>query len=301
MDELSEELSREFFGKFIRDMHFLLTYELHFLVKVIREAYPELLSEEMLAHFDNLPYFLHHPVKESHGMFFVKNRYIEVREDDTGEIHFEMDKALAVYVVEDLKDLIDESVENDVLLYFLTALSNLYGCFSVQQFLRVWDRYNRRPLSGEKVIRICQHFNRQKYPFRYEQDYIVHEILRTVELEEMLELVAEKPYYCPTADEISLYTSGIIDKTAEAYIRMADYLHNHPGGLNPENLEGLIENIGYALKYNSSYANIRKILELMAYRFEDDRVEQVFSEIIRYSTVNTRKWINRGFMDVEVE
>jgi hypothetical protein len=300
MDKGRVVFSEELFDKFVQDTHFLLTYELHFLMKVMRENYPELLSQELCSYFDSLPYFSNRQVKESHGLFFVKHFYVRVEEAEKGDRTFKLHKRFADYIVSKLKDIVDEAVENDVLLYFLTSLTNLYGCLSTEQFLIVWHRYNKIAVSEEKVIQICQHLSKQKYPFRYEKTYIVQEMLRPNELEEMLSYVEGKPYYLPTAEEVGLYTAGIIERTAEAYIRMVDYLSNHPGGLEQSNLNQLIENIAYALKFNSDFKNILRVFDLMNYKFDEDDDQKVLEGIIDFSRKNTRKWINRGFTDLEM-
>jgi hypothetical protein len=194
-----------------------------------------------------------------------------------------------------VNELALKSIINEKLDFFMTALANLYGCYSLAQFLHIWNKYNQKnEMTEEQAISFCNEMNKRMVHYWFNGNFIVHRLINEQELDELLEKTSNKPYYTPTMDEIQIYANNLIDETSQAYKKIEDFFKKNQGGLKPKATEELIFRMATAFKFNSKPTDLFKIINGMHYNFENKKILADFNDMLNFSANNTQKWVNRG-------
>jgi len=294
-EEISESIGNILLDHFKADTEFFLLTDLYFYASIIVNYFQKWYSEEDIDFLQSILNTANYSIQHYDGQMLFDKGYLAVLTDKDNKERIVMHSHLTEYFLDDIKEIVEHCIINEKTIDYLTALSNLYGCFTVEPFLTVWELYSKEERwTKEKMVNFCNRMNERIITCWYNGQYIINPMIKEEELDELLEQTADKPYYTPTENEIKIYTHNLIDKSTKAYQKMTSYFKKHKSGLKPRAIRELTSRLALAFKFNSKPDDIMKILNSMDYKFKNEKDREAFTEMIEFCTNNTRKWIHRG-------
>ena len=298
--EITETLTEILLANFMIDTHFFLLTDLFFYASIIVNYFKEWYNKEKIDLLQDLLQNGKYTIDHEDGQMLFDKGYLVLLTDKNKEERIMMHSPLTEYFLNNIFEIVEHCLIKDKTNDYLIALANIYGCFSIEQFLKIWRLYGKEDdwmkfqWTDEKIAEFCTRMQEREPHYWYNGQYIIHPMIKEEELDELLEQTANKPYYMPTHSEIQVYTDNLIDKSTKAYQKMASYFKKHKGGLKPQAIKELTSTIAQALKFNSKSDDIIKILNSMDYTFRNEKDRKAFNEMIDYCSNNTRKWVHRG-------
>lgn len=298
---IAEKISDILMDNFILDSDVFLLPDVYFYISVIVKYYRDSYEEELIETLEDILQRGNYKYIHEDGEPFFEKGYLVLKTDQNDQTRIIMHKPLNEDFLSNVHEIVQQAIINDKVDLYLTALTNLYGALSLDQFLHIWNKYNPQDqISKNRLIFFCIKMRDFAIDYWYKANFIVHHRLDDEKLDELMSQAWKKPYYTPTTEEINIYADGLFDQTAEAFQKMANFFKKNRGGLKPKATEELIYKIADAFKFNSHPTNIFKILNSMRYNFKNDKTLKEFNDMINFSSNNTRKWVNRGFTPKEL-
>ena len=195
---------------------------------------------------------------------------------------------------------LEYQVEQSTRLYmYATALVQLYGIYTVEQFLEVWNSHQEEALSfDEASMYFYMIYDRQNY-FGYDYEYVVADYFQDNEGYQLLEKVKDKPYYMPTKSEIEAYSQGSFDETSPHYQNLKKFINSY-GCMAEIKVEGLVGEIAHACVMDQPFQEVMGLLKAYDLVVNNEEDMRIFEDL--YAAVNnhTRKLILRGFTLAEL-
>jgi len=294
-EEIAESISNILLDHFKADTEFFLLTDLYFYASIIVDYFKDWYKKEDIDFLQNVINTGKNTIKNEDGQMLFDKGYLAITTDIDNKERIVMHSHLTEYYLDNIKEIVEHCIINEKTIDYLTALAKLYGCFTVEPFLKVWNLYSKEERwTKDKIVEFCNRMKERVTPYWYNGQYIIHPMIKEEELDELLEQTANKPYYTPTENEINIYTSNLIDKSTKAYQKMASYFKKHKNGLKPQAITELTSRLALALKFNSKPDDIMKILNSMDYQFKNEKDREAFNEMIEFCMNNTRKWVTRG-------
>jgi len=294
-EEIVDEVGNVLEEHFKHDMDYFLICDYLFYTSIIVNYYADWYENDMIEYLKEDPLSKSYKLKHKDGQMLFQRGYILLITGRDKQQHIILHKPLNDILLSNVDEAALKAVNNEKVDFFMTALANLYGCYSLTQFLHIWNKYNQKEKMAEKkAVDFCKEMNKREVHYWFDGEYIVHRLISEFEVDELLEQTANKPYYTPTMDEIEIYAHQLIDETTPAYKQLAAFFNTYKGGLNPKATEEMIFRMATAFKFNSGPSDLFKILNSMHYNFEGEKTLAEFNDMLNYSNNNIRKWVNRG-------
>ena len=298
--EIIETLSVILPSNFMTDTRFFLLNDLFFYASITANYFKDWYDKEKIELLQTLLHNGKYTLDHEDGQMLFEKGYLVILMGKDKKERIMMLSPLTDYFLDRIKEIIKQCLINENTTDYLTALSNIYGCFTIEQFLKIWELYGEKKDGlghrwiKEKIVEFCNKMQNREDLYWYNGQYIIHPMIKEEELDELLEQAANKPYYIPTEKEIQIYTDNLIDKSTKAYQKMASYFKKHKNGLKPKAIRELTSRLALALKFNSKHDDFMKILNSMDYKFKNEKDRETFNEMIEFCSNNTRKWVYRG-------
>lgn len=198
--ETVKSLVTQIVMNFPQDLFYIPPRELEFLIKVMAVDF------EAVDYIDKQDcYFIH-----SLGYLYL----YDFNEKIYPVVPKEIRKIYEGFPQSELKDDAKESAE---LYMYATALTQLYGIYTVDQFLEVWNSHHEEQLSFDDAsFYFYMTYDRQNY-YEYDYEYVIAKHFQGNEGYELFEKMKDKPYYIPTKDEVKRYSQEIPDNISPDY------------------------------------------------------------------------------------
>jgi len=292
---IAEAISSILMENFILDSDFFLLPDVYFYISVIVKYYWDSYDQDLIDSLENILQKGNYLYIYEDGEPFFEKGYLVLKTDRNNQTSIIMHEPLNEDFLSNVHEIVQQAIINDQLDLYLTALTNLYGALSLDQFLHIWNKYNPQDkIDKMRLISFCIKMRDIAIDYWYKANFIVHHRLNDKKLDELMAMTWKKPYYTPTIEEINIYADGLFDQTAEAFQKMANFFKKNRGGLKPEDTEDLIYKMATAIKFDFRPTDIFKILKNMHYNFKNDKVLKDFNDMLNFSSNNTRKWVTRG-------
>jgi hypothetical protein len=292
---IAEAISNILMENFIIDSDFFLLPDVYFYISVIVKYYRDSYEEELIETLEDILQRGNYQYIHEDGDPFFEKGYLVLKTDRNDQTRIIMHEPLNEDFLSNVHEIVQQAIINDKVDLYLTALTNLYGTLSMDQFLHIWNKYNPQDkIDKNRLIFFCVKMREIAIDYWYEGNFIVHHSLDDEKLDELRAMTWKKPYYTPTIEEINIYADGLFDRTAEAFQKMARFFKKNRGGLKTKATEELIYKMAAAFKFDSRPTDIFKILKSMHYNFKNDKTLAEFNDMINFSSNNTRKWVTRG-------
>src|SRR5690606_6751683 len=141
-----------------------------------------------------------------HGYLYV--------EEEGGKFH----PFLADEVKEAVKELVENekfqqaTAENLEFSKYLTALIHLYGVYSVDQYVKVWNEHHTEAITEETASAVIARLADWDVQFTFEEELVTSVLFEAEEIDkEGLKRILHVDYYMPTTEDIDYYENYWVD------------------------------------------------------------------------------------------
>lgn len=277
MIELFEEI---LFKNIEKDSQYITNEEKDIIAKIIKGERISGLEMEKTRSFKDLGYiywFYHKGEIQIVCPSEIGNRYMATYEDN------------------------EEIVKiNNKILDYANALQHIYGIYEVEQFLVVWNRYNKEKLDKEYLDEFMNRLGKGQSYFWLNGPYIVSDYFFDVEdYERFLESSVGKEYYMPTEKEIGYYMKEEFDINNIYYKNILRYFEKQDS-LNLVQLDDLMLSIEVSCTLNKPFQEIINEINDLGFKFKNVNELNVFIKDYINLSNNTRKWELKGYKPVEL-
>ena len=192
---------------FSEDLFYIPPRELKFISQLLKTDFP------VIIHIDE------RDCNYLHALGYVYLYYYN------GQVYPVVPKELRKIYKEIPKKAMDYDIKLNKELYtYAAALTQLYGIYTVEYFIEVWNLHHEDPeyfLDFEEAsMYFYMMYDRQNY-FNYDYQYVVANYPRGNDLYKLLDLVKDKPYPIPTKDEIELYSKEKLSIESPYYKKLS--------------------------------------------------------------------------------
>lgn len=294
----------------IADKHAIKVYKSHTKTKMA-----ESMKEKML---ENLPYLLSSMDSNSQGTL---EKVFSFKEDET--IFDVLDaKPLAtlaeygyLYVEEEggkfqpfLADEVKEAVETlahnkeyksnsaqyKEFSMYLTALIHLYGMYTVEQFVKVWNEHHSDAITEEKAKEVFTHLADWDIQFVFSENLITSVLFDAEGIDqESLKRILHVAYYMPTKKDIQYYEDRWINAESLQYLNMKNYIASKE--LDETKTNVVLYTIVEGAVIGKSGEKLYQDLTKRGFAFETKEEVMDFVELFKELREHSRTWHNHGF------
>lgn len=192
-----------------------------------------------------------------------------------------------------------------LVLEYVQALTNLYGVFTLDQLLAIYNEQNASdPLSEQELTAYVEQFLSRQQKFVMESGYLMYGGLAAEEsdegeLERLLEQIQDKPHYVPDKNELLKYADDGYFEITSQLEEMKKYILAHLTN-DVELADYLIDDIQFACSMELPIQQVINEFERRNLVFKDAKqVEQVVHLLTEVRN-NTRIWSNCGHTPSEL-
>ncbi len=184
---------------------------------------------------------------------------------------------------------------------YISALTNLYGVFSREKLIEIFNHYNKQKLDMDEFSEIYENLCSREQTF-YEYDkYIVDDYFdedNFDELEGLLEKTYGLPYYFPSEKIISLYAQDRFEMTPQLKA-LRDFAANNMCS-DEQMVEYLVDDVELLCSMEEPVKNIINEFERRGIYFKDMEQFKLAMALISDVYDHVRTWSNRGHTYAEI-
>lgn len=184
---------------------------------------------------------------------------------------------------------------NQELCAYAGALSNLYGAYSPEQFVVVWNQHHKSKITEEQAAHsLSEMLYFQEYYWLDEGLIVSDSVISDDELDELLSETEDMPYYMPTKSIIAQYADeGIYDESRPELQKMTAFLKTVVPDDVPRRDDLELEII-YCCKEEMHSSLVAEMLARYRFPLEDSQAVETFNRLYQSLFENTRLWTLRG-------
>lgn len=294
----------------IADKHTIKVYKSHTKSKMA-----ESMKEKML---ENLPHLLSSMDNNSQGtlekvLSFKENEtifdvldakplatlaeygYLYVEEED-GEFH--------PFLADEVKEAVENLAHNEgytvksakyqEFSMYVTALIHLYGMYTVEQFVKVWNEHHTDTITEENAHAAIAQLADWDIQFVL-NDHLITSVLFDAEgiEQESLERILHVAYYMPTKEDVQYYEDHWVDADSLQYLNMKNYIMNKELDEDKKNiaLYTMVEGAVIGKSGEKLYQDLTK----RGFSFDSKEEVMEFVELFKEMREHSRTWHNHGF------
>ncbi len=212
------------------------------------------------------------------------------------------DHVKATFETIEMNDLEDEKAQYDQVYLYMRAFVNLYGVCELDEAIKMYNEATQAELSFNDAVDVL----RCKATFLPHVQAIANVLVCDSLISEQDEslvfelrnLVADKPYYMPTKEEIELYGTGQIDWTPQL-LKVKSFMMEQ-FKIDEAKADELVQIIFelFPYQYETKYAIM--VLEQHGIVSQSFDVSQQFVQLVKDAYTHARLWENRGFKLAEI-
>lgn len=189
---------------------------------------------------------------------------------------------------------------NQRLFTYTLALINLYGVYRVEQLVDVWNMYNKDKITVEDARKYIDAMEKRQGDFWYDKGYVVSRLIE--DEKQYLGLIKNSsrfPYFLPTKSDIAFYSNNEQSMSSTYFKKIEEFIRSK-NALDDNDIDDLLYGIFGACQLDLPFEIIVDMLKDSGIEFTDEDEINEFIRMLRVASNNTRKWILRGHMPLEL-
>ncbi|MNI01079.1 hypothetical protein D3C73_539060 [compost metagenome] len=189
-----------------------------------------------------------------------------------------------------------------LVLDYIHALTNLYGFFTADKLLGIFNEQNAtEPLSEQELEAYLEQFLSRQQKFDIESGYIMELGLADEEgeLERLLDQTQGKPYYVPNKSELLKYADDAYFEITPQLEELKKYILTHLNN-DEEMVDYLIDDIQLACSMELPLQQVFYEFERRNMEFEDVKQVEKVVHLLTEVHNHTRVWSNCGHTPSEL-
>ena len=299
-EELVEKINEVLVEDFEHDCQYLLPNEIFYIMDLylqFEKKNPTKINSIFQSILNNYKY----EKDEADGDYLVQMGYFQIQREGDQHTWLLPYPSIIVSFVSNAVVLLEKSFENQKMLDYVIALSNIYGWYSYDQFIHIWNLYNENKITEDFADIFLE-----KMEMKNAQIWIKDQIIisGTIPAEEYKFLAGTRenlPWYTPSEEMIKKNIDAHVDKHTEAYKALKAFFTKNKGSIKTNReIELIIFHLMLELKFNNLPSAAYDILEEYNYVFKDDETGTRFLKMYLDLLNNSRKWVLKGFTPIEV-
>ncbi|MCK9286172.1 MAG: hypothetical protein PHP38_08270 [Sphaerochaetaceae bacterium] len=177
---------------------------------------------------------------------------------------------------------------------YAVSLTNLYGVLDIDQFAKVWNRYESELLTPAQIGDEMGFLAFTWYAFWYSDELIISSYFDSEEmLAQFMAKVHDIPYYVPTKDELREYFSDPYNDRSPAVREMREFLSGYDLPAK-EDIDDLLADLADVCIADSGMDNALDLLQQYGVLFRDYEDATKFTQLYTELDSQSRKWNLRG-------
>ena len=185
---------------------------------------------------------------------------------------------------------------------YIKALCNFYGAFEPEQFINIFNTFNRDSTDLAEFNKIYQKLILKRQDFFNHGKYILGEYFGNVSYDEMdsfVEKIKDKPYYIPGKEELLKRSDDYHFEMTLKLTALKDYILNNMCK-NEEIVDSLIKNIELLCFTEHPLYEVIYEFKRNGLLFESTKQLNILISLLTDVYNNTRRWGNRGYTAKEI-
>lgn len=187
-----------------------------------------------------------------------------------------------------------ESAEYQEFSMYLTALIHLYGMYTLEQFVKVWNEHHNDAITEENASEVIAHLADWDIQFVLNEKLISSVLFDAEGIEqESMKRILHVAYYMPTKEDIQYYENHWIDADSLQYLNMKNYIASKELDETKKNvvLYTIVEGAVIGKSGEKLYQDLTK----RGFSFETKEEVMDFVELFKELREHSRTWHNHGF------
>jgi hypothetical protein len=281
-EEIAKSLEEMILKNFVRDLEYFQTNEIKFLKKICEQNFKEIETARYKDY--NSLLFLGY-------MFFIEGPNIT---------YAVIPDELAQKLPDVLNDKFWEKLKKNQKIYkYLVALVNLYGVFHIDQFLKIWNLYEKDEITLDDILHYLDMIDYKQSYFWSDRVFVISDYFEEGEYVEHLDLVGEREYYSPSKEEVDFYFKREVYDRTPYYKKLKEFL-KEKAMFSGVKVENLADNLLNDCSLDTKPIEMLKTINEAGFEAENiEDMNELLKLIINLSN-NTRKWILRGYTSREL-
>lgn len=294
----------------IADKHTIKVYKSHTKTKMA-----ESMKEKML---ENLPHLLSSMDNNSQGTL---KKVLSFKENETifdvldakplaalaeyGYLYVEeADGEFQPFLADEVKEIVESLEDNEEYTVeaakyqefsmYVTALLHLYGMYTVEQFVKVWNEHHSEAITEESASEFITHLADWDIQFIFNENLITSVLFDAEGIEqESLKRILHIAYFMPTKEDVQYYEDHWINADSLQYLNMKNFLARKEFGEDTKNiaLYTIVEGAVIGKSGEKLYQDLTK----RGFSFDSKEEVMEFVELFKELREHSRTWHNHGF------
>lgn len=299
-EELAEKINEVLVQEFEHDCEYLLPHEIFYFMKLFIEFEGEKTSKINLL-FQSILDDYKYEKDETDGDYLVQMGYFQILRDSDQHIWLLPYPSIIISFTSNFTQLFEQSFENQKMLDYLIALSNIYGWYSYDQFIHIWNLYNENKITEDDADIFIEKMELKNAETWNEDNTIISDSVSIDDYPYLADTRPNLPWYTPSKEMIEKNIDSHVDKHSEAYKALKAFFTKNRGTIKTnKEIELIIFDLMLEMKFDGYPSAAYDILEEYNYIFEDEESVTQFLKMYMELSNNTRKWVLKGFTPLEV-
>lgn len=217
---------------------------------------------------------------------------------------YEEDDTFEPYLANEVKEAVQTLSENETYKEFaekhqefasyVSALLHLYGLYTTERFVKVWNSHHSEELTEEEAADIITRLNEWNFQYTFKND-LVESILFDVEAidREGLKRNLNVAYYEPTKEDIRYYDNHWLDADSLQYLNMKNYVAGKD--LDEFRKNSVLYSIVEAAVIGKTGEKLYQDMTKNGFSFADKPDVDTFISLFNELRKNSRTWHSHGF------
>src|SRR6056297_4348951 len=294
-EELVEKINKVLLQEFEHDCEYLLPQEIFYIMDLYLQ-FEKKNPTKINSIFQSILSDYNYEKDEIDGDYLVQMGYFQIKRKGDQQFWLVPYPTIMDSFVSNFMSLLKKSFENQKMLDYVIALSNIYGWYSYDQFIHIWNLYNENKITSEFADIFLEKMD-MKNSFIWIKDEIVINIAIPVEDYQFLAGTRNTvPWYTPSEEMIEKNKNFLVNEKTEAYKALKAFFTKNRGSIKTNReIELFIFQLLLEMKFDSKPSIAFNILEEYNYVFKDDDTATKFLKMYLDLSNNSRKWVLKGF------
>jgi len=297
---LIEKLDEILVADFEKDCQYLLPHELFYFMSLylqFEKGHTSTIKKVFQAILDQNNY----EMDDEDGDYLIERGYFQIlREDDEHSMLYSY-PPIIVSFLSNFMNLLPIAEENQKMLDYAIALTNIYGWVPYSQYVHIWNLYNENQFTEDMAENFFEVMQKKEPEIWIHDKTVINEILTLEDYNYLSPSSKKHPWYTPSEEKIEKSVETLVDPQSKAYKALEKFFKRNKGPIqSEEELDDIIHEILLELKLDNPPSAFFEMLEEFGYIFEDKQTVEEFMKIFQEISNNSRKWTLRGFTPTEI-
>jgi len=299
-EELVEKINKVLLQEFEHDCEYLLPQEIFYIMDLYLQ-FEKKNPTKINSIFQSILSDYNYEKDEIDGDYLVQMGYFQIKRKGDQQFWLVPYPTIMDSFVSNFMSLLKKSFENQKMLNYLIALSNIYGWYSYDQFIHIWNLYNEYKITEEDADIFIEKMELKDAQTWIEDNTIISEAIPMDDYPLSEGTRQNLPWYTPSEEMIEKNIDSHVDEDSEAYKAMKAFFTKNRGNIKTDKeLELIIFDLMLDMKFDSYPSTAYDILQEHNYVFKDEQSVTRFLKMYMEISNNSRKWVLKGFTPIEV-